>query len=78
MEAGVRIHELATPLRYRWMGVTPSLPLVLRSLPRPDVVHVFGYRDFVTTVTAAWAGRARSRTSSSRSTCTSGATATCR
>ena len=37
------------------MGVTPSLPLVLRSLPRPDVVHVFGYRDFVTTVTAAWA-----------------------
>ena len=55
VEAGVRIHELATPLRYRWMGVTPSLPLVLRSLPRPDVVHVFGYRDFVTTVTAAWA-----------------------
>ena len=55
VEAGVRIHELATPARYRWMGVTPSLPLVLRSLPRPDVVHVFGYRDFVTTVTAAWA-----------------------
>ncbi len=57
--AAVTIHELATPLRYRWMGVTPSLPLVLRSLPRPDVVHVFGYRDVVTTVTAAWA-RARS------------------
>jgi len=58
MEAGVRVHELATPLRYRWMGVTPTLPLVLESLPRPDVVHVFGYRDVVTTVTAGWA-RAR-------------------
>ncbi|MBA2331734.1 MAG: glycosyltransferase, partial [Actinobacteria bacterium] len=59
MQAGVQVHELATPLRYRWMGVTPSLPLVLRSLPRPDVVHVFGYRDVVTTVAAGWA-RARS------------------
>ncbi len=58
-EAGVHVHELATPLRYRWMGITPSLPLVLRSLPRPDVVHVFGYRDVVTTLTAGWA-RARS------------------
>jgi len=54
--AGVHVHELATPLRYRWMGVTPSLPLVLRSLPQPDVVHVFGYRDVVTTLTGAWAG----------------------
>jgi len=58
-EAGIHVHELATPLRYRWMGITPSLPLVLRSLPRPDVVHVFGYRDVVTTLTAGWA-RARS------------------
>ena len=58
-EAGVHVHELATPLRYRWMGITPSLPLVLRSLPRPDVVHVFGYRDVITTLTAGWA-RARS------------------
>ena len=52
----VKVHELATPLRYRWMGITPSLPLVLRSLPRPDIVHVFGYRDVVTTLTSAWAG----------------------
>jgi len=51
---GVIVHELATPLRYRWMGVTPSLPLALRALPRPDVVHVFGFRDVVTTTTAAW------------------------
>ena len=28
---------LATPLRYRWMGITPTLPLELRRLPRPDV-----------------------------------------
>ena len=54
-EAGVSVHEFATPLRYRWMGITPSLPLVLRSLPRPDIVHVFGYRDVVTTITGAWA-----------------------
>lgn len=55
-QGGVAVHELATPLRYRWMGITPSLPLVLRSLPRPDVVHVFGYRDVVTTLTGLWAG----------------------
>jgi len=58
VESGVQVHELATPLRYRWMGVTPTLPLVLELLPRPDVVHVFGYRDVVTTLTAGWA-RAR-------------------
>jgi glycosyltransferase involved in cell wall biosynthesis len=52
---GVVVHQLATPLRYRWMGVTPSLPVALERLPRPDVVHVFGFRDVVTTVTAHWA-----------------------
>jgi glycosyltransferase involved in cell wall biosynthesis len=56
--AGVRVHYLATPLRYRWMGVTPTLPAELLRRPRPDVVHVFGFRDVVTTVSAAWA-RAR-------------------
>src|SRR5206468_13056709 len=30
------------------------LPLTLARLPRPDVVHVFGFRDPVTTGTAAW------------------------
>jgi glycosyltransferase involved in cell wall biosynthesis len=54
---GVRVHELATPTRYRWMGITPTLPLALRRLPRPDVAHVFGYRDVVTTLTAAWCRR---------------------
>lgn len=52
--AGVRVHYLATPLRYRWMGLTPSLPLVLARLGRPDVGHVIGYRDPVGTGLAAW------------------------
>jgi glycosyltransferase involved in cell wall biosynthesis len=51
---GVRIHYLATPLRYRWMGVTPSLPLLLARLGRPDVGHVIGFRDPVGTTVAAW------------------------
>lgn len=55
---GVRVRYLATPLRYRWMGITPGLPVALARLGRPDVVHVFGFRDVVTTVVAAWA-RAR-------------------
>jgi glycosyltransferase involved in cell wall biosynthesis len=51
---GATVHYLATPLRYRWMGITPTLPLALARLRRPDVVHVFGFRDPVTTGTAAW------------------------
>jgi glycosyltransferase involved in cell wall biosynthesis len=51
---GVRVHYLATPLRYRWMGLPLSLPLVLRSLGRPDVVHVCGYRDPLGTAVSAW------------------------
>ena len=51
---GARVTYLATPLRYRWMGITPTLPLELRRLPRPDVTHVMGFRDPVTTGVAAW------------------------
>jgi glycosyltransferase involved in cell wall biosynthesis len=51
---GATVHYLATPLRYRWMGITPTLPLALARLERPDIVHVFGFRDPVTTGTAAW------------------------
>src|SRR5947209_18708249 len=36
------------------MGITPTLPVTLARLPRPDVAHVFGFRDVVTTGTAAW------------------------
>src|SRR5512133_972220 len=56
---GATVHYLGTPLRYRWMGITPSLPLALARLKRPDVVHVFGFRDPVTTGTAAWCRLAR-------------------
>jgi glycosyltransferase involved in cell wall biosynthesis len=52
---GVRIHYLATPVRYRWMGITPTLPIELERAPRPDVLHVFGFRDPVTTIAATWA-----------------------
>jgi glycosyltransferase involved in cell wall biosynthesis len=52
---GVRVRYLATPARYRWMGITPTLPLELGRAERPDVVHVFGFRDPVTTGAAAWA-----------------------
>ncbi len=51
---GVLVHYLATPLRYRWMGLAPTLPVVLERLPRPDVAHVFGFRDPVGTGVCAW------------------------
>ncbi len=51
---GATVHYLATPVRYRWMGITPGLPLALARSLRPDVVHVFGFRDPVTTGAAAW------------------------
>jgi glycosyltransferase involved in cell wall biosynthesis len=51
---GARVHYLGTPLHYRWMGIPPTLPWWLAQLPRPDVVHVYGFRDPVTTGAAAW------------------------
>ena len=51
----VRVRYLATPVRYRWMGITPTLPVALERGERPDVVHVFGFRDPVTTGAATWA-----------------------
>ena len=51
---GATVRYLGTPMRYRWFGLTPSLQRQLRALPRPDVVHIFGFRDFVSTVTARW------------------------
>ena len=37
---GARVTYLGTPLRYRWMGITPTLPLVIRRLAKPNVVSV--------------------------------------
>ncbi|MDX6414188.1 MAG: hypothetical protein QOH23_1598 [Gaiellaceae bacterium] len=51
---GAKVRYLATPLRYRWMGITPTLPIELARTERPDVVHIFGFRDPVTTGVAAW------------------------
>jgi glycosyltransferase involved in cell wall biosynthesis len=52
---GVRVHYIGTPVRYRWMGVPAALPSTLRRLPRPDVVHLIGYRDPLGLSTAWWA-----------------------
>lgn len=54
---GVRVTYLATPVRYRWMGITPSLPSRLSHLVAPDVAHIFGFRDPVGTLVAAWCRR---------------------
>jgi D-inositol-3-phosphate glycosyltransferase len=51
---GVTVHYLATPLHFRWMGLTPTLPRVLAAAPRPDLVHVFGFRDPIGTGVATW------------------------
>jgi glycosyltransferase involved in cell wall biosynthesis len=51
---GVSVHYLATPVHFRWMGLTPTLPLRLERAPRPDVAHVFGFRDPIGTGIAAW------------------------
>jgi glycosyltransferase involved in cell wall biosynthesis len=55
---GIGVRYLATPAAYRWMGVTPSLPIQLRDLDRHDIVHVFGFRDPIGTG-AALCARAR-------------------
>jgi glycosyltransferase involved in cell wall biosynthesis len=54
---GVPVHYLGTPIRYRWMGLTPTIRRRLAALERPDVVHVFGFRDCVGTLSAGWARR---------------------
>src|SRR5262249_50431861 len=56
---GALVHYLGTPVRYRWMGLTPTLWYELSALRRPDLVHVFGFRDFVGTMSARWARRRR-------------------
>ena len=56
---GATVRYLSTPLRYRWMGITPTLPAALARVNRPDVVHIFGFRDPVTTGVATWCRIAR-------------------
>ena len=54
---GATVRYLATPLRFRWMGLAPGLTRELSELPRPDVVHIFGYRDFLGTWASRWCRR---------------------
>lgn len=51
---GATVRYLSTPLRYRWMGITPTLPAALARMDQPDVAHIFGFRDPVTTLVATW------------------------
>jgi glycosyltransferase involved in cell wall biosynthesis len=51
---GATVTYLSTPLRYRWMGFTPTLRRHLRRAPRPDVAHVFGFRDPIGFDAARW------------------------
>lgn len=51
---GLTILYTATPLNYRWMGLGPTVPLWLERRPRPDVVHVFGFRDPLGSTVAGW------------------------
>ena len=50
----VRVYHAATPLRFRWIGITPTVPRLLEQLERPDVAHVFGFRDPVGTLVSRW------------------------
>jgi glycosyltransferase involved in cell wall biosynthesis len=49
------VHYLGTPFRYRWMGIAPTAARELSTIPRPDLLHLFGFRDHVGTVAARWA-----------------------
>ena len=51
---GATVHYLPTPLRYRWMGFTPTLRAELGRSARPDVAHVFGFRDPIGFNAASW------------------------
>jgi glycosyltransferase involved in cell wall biosynthesis len=52
---GADVLYAATPFRFRWMGITPTAWQLLERLPRPDVVHVFGFRDPIGSIAARWA-----------------------
>jgi glycosyltransferase involved in cell wall biosynthesis len=56
---GARIIRAATPARFRWLGMTPTVPRLLNELERPDIVHIFGFRDPVGTFVARWCQRER-------------------
>ena len=65
----------STPVSYRWMGITPTLPMALERMERPDVVHVSGSAILSRRAWLRGRAGAASPTSSSRSACSSHACA---
>ncbi|MDW8168851.1 MAG: glycosyltransferase [Acidobacteriota bacterium] len=57
-EEGVRIVYFHTVVRYRWDGVQPDVLRYLSELEQFDLIHVYGVRDFLSTI-VCWAARRR-------------------
>jgi len=56
---GIRVVYLNSVARYRWVGITPDvLGYARREMEGFDVVHLFGYREFLTLAVALWAKKA--------------------
>lgn len=56
---GVRTVYLNSVARYHWVGIAPDVFRYLyRELNDYDVVHIYGYREFLTLAIAGWAKRA--------------------
>jgi glycosyltransferase involved in cell wall biosynthesis len=55
---GIRVVYFHAPVRYRWDGVCPDIFRHLGELERFDLIHVYGVRDFLSTV-VCWAARQR-------------------
>ena len=56
---GVTVHYLGTPVRYRWMGVTPTIRRRLDELERPDVSTCSASATSSARCRAGWARRRR-------------------
>jgi glycosyltransferase involved in cell wall biosynthesis len=55
---GIRVVYLNSLVRYKWVGIAPDvLSYARRELKDFDVVHLFGYREFLTLAVALWAKR---------------------
>jgi glycosyltransferase involved in cell wall biosynthesis len=55
---GIRVVYFNSLIRYRWVGITPDVYRYLRREgERFDVIHVYGYREFLTLAVTRWAAR---------------------
>lgn len=55
---GIHVVYFNSVARYRWVGITPDVfRYVHRELAGFDVIHIYGYREFLTLVVALWARR---------------------